>query len=85
MEYDYVFMSKVSGDHGMLYESVVDDYGNGGNYIPSLAPGETVCVQVGFLVSESQLDKLYLNLDGEGVGMEFSDSGLELGYIDIRQ
>lgn len=85
VEYDYVSMGKVSGDHRMLYESVADDYGNGGNYIPSLAPGETACVQVGFLVSESELDKLYLNLDGEGVGMAFSDSGLGLGYIDIRQ
>ena len=83
-DYDYVAMSKVWGGQEMRYYSVRDDYGNGGNYIPSLAPGETVSVQVGFLVSESQLDKLFLNLDGTG-STAFSESGLALGYVDIRQ
>ncbi len=84
-EYDYVSMSRVPGDHGMRYFSVRDDYGNGGNYIPSLAPGETVSVQVGFLVSESQLDKLFLNLDGTGNGSSFEEYALGIGYVDIRQ
>lgn len=84
VDYDYVSMSKVWGDHGMRYYSVVDDYGNGGNYIPSLAPGETATVEVGFLVSESELDKLYLNLDGGGV-WTFDEDGLAMGYVDIHQ
>ena len=84
VDYDYVSMSRVRGE--MRYYSVVDDYyGNGGNYIPSLAPGETATVQVGFLVSESQLDKLYLNLDGTGISSEFDEGSMAIGYVDIRQ
>ena len=81
-EYDYVSMSRARNE--MRWYSVTDDYGNGGNYIPSIAPGETVSVEVGFLVSESQLDKMFLNLDGTG-GTYFDEEGLAMGYVDIRQ
>ncbi len=81
-EYDEVSMSRARNE--MRWYSVRDDYGNGGNYIPSIAPGETVSVEVGFLVSESQLDKMFLNLDGTG-GTYFDEEGLAMGYVDIRQ
>ena len=81
-EYDYVSMSRARNE--MRWYSVTDDYGNGGNYIPSIAPGETVSVEVGFIVSESQLDKMFLSLDGTG-GTYFDEEGLAMGYVDIRQ
>lgn len=82
VEYDHVSMSKARSE--MEWYSVTDDYGNGGNYIPSIAPGETVSVEVGFLVSESQLDKMFLSLDG-GAPTYFDEQGLSMGYVDIRQ
>lgn len=54
------------------------------NYIESIKPGETAVVHMGWIVTEEELDSLYLNLDTYG-GMEFSDSSLEMGYVDIRQ
>lgn len=54
------------------------------NYIESILPGETKTVHMGWIVTEEELGSLYLNLDTYG-GMEFSDSSLELGYVDIRQ
>lgn len=54
------------------------------NYIDSILPGETKTVHMGWIVTEEELDLLYLNLDTCG-GMEFSDSSLALGYVDIRQ
>lgn len=82
VEYDYVSMSRARNE--MRWHSVSDDCGNGGNYIPSIAPGETVSVEVGFLVSESQLDKMFLSLDG-GASTCFDEEGLAMGYVDIRQ
>lgn len=55
------------------------------NYITSIKPGETVTVHMGWIVTEEELDKLYLSLDtysGPGV---FSDTALAIGYVDIRQ
>lgn len=54
------------------------------NYIDSILPGETKTVHMGWIVTEEELGFLYLNLDTYG-GMEFSESSLALGYVDIRQ
>ena len=81
-EYDFITKSRAQDE--MRWYSVTDDYGNGGNYISSIAPGETVSVEVGFLVSECQLDKMFLRLDGGG-GAYFDEQGLSMGYVDIRQ
>ena len=54
------------------------------NYIDSILPGETKTVHMGWIVTEEELGSLYLSLDTYG-GLEFSDSSLELGYVDIRQ
>ena len=54
------------------------------NYIESILPGETKTVHMGWIVTEEELNSLYLSLDTYG-GMEFSDSSLELGYVDVRQ
>lgn len=57
----------------------------GNNYIPSIKPGETVTVHVAWVVMEEELGKLYVNLDTSGGCYEFSDSSLEIGYVDVRQ
>lgn len=57
----------------------------GNNYISSIQPGETVTVHMAWLVPADELDLLYLNLDTMGGVYEFSESALEIGYVDIRQ
>ncbi len=55
------------------------------NYISSIKPGETVTVHMGWIVTEEELGELYLSLDTFGGAYEFSDTSLEMGYVDIRQ
>ena len=69
----------------MTYYSVSEDYGNGGNYISSLKPGESIQVNMAWIVNENDLDNMYLNLNGDGGAYEFSDSILNTGLVDIRQ
>lgn len=55
------------------------------NHIIDMKPGETATLQAGFYVKEEMLPYLYLNIDPYSVWSEFSDTGLDVGYIDIRQ
>lgn len=55
------------------------------NHIPVMKPGETVTVHMARIVNEDELDYLYLNLDIGGGEFEFTEGGLEQGYVDIRQ
>lgn len=77
-------------NHGLSYiqEMIYYDVHGGernNNYIASLKPGETVTVHMAFLATEEELPTLYLNLNPSGGSYEFSDSSLEIGYVDIRQ
>lgn len=54
------------------------------NYITSIKPGETVTVHMGWLVTEEELDKLYLSLDTSAASDIFTESALLTGYVDIR-
>ena len=69
----------------MTYYSVSEDYGNGGNYISSLKPGESIQVNMAWIVNENELDHMYLNLNGEGGGFQFSNSTVKSGVVDICQ
>lgn len=69
----------------MDYYSVQEAYGNGGNYISALKPGESIQVEMAWIVDENQLSNMYLNLSGNGSSSEFVDSTLETGIVDIRQ
>ena len=51
------------------------------NYIPELQPGESVTIRFAWLVNEDELDKLYLNLNGNLV---FTEKGLEIGFVDLN-
>ena len=69
----------------MKYCSVTENYGNGGNYIPSLKPGESIQISMAWIVNESDLKEMYLNLNGTGAAYQFDDEILANGIIDIRQ
>ena len=83
--FDCVIWDGAAQISDMTYFSVSEDYGNGGNYISSLKPGESVQVNMAWIVNESDLDDIYLNLSGDGVIYEFSDSVLTTGLVDIRK
>ncbi len=55
------------------------------NYMESIQPGETVTVHMAWVVTEEELDTLYLGLDPSGSAYEFTESSLNIGYVDIRQ
>ena len=82
---DRVIWDGVAHTAEMTYYSVSEDYGNGGNYISSLKPGESIQVNMAWIVNENDLDNMYLNLNGDGGAYEFSDSILNTGLVDIRQ
>ena len=69
----------------MTYNSISEDYGNGGNYISSLKPGESIQVNMAWIVNENDLNNMYLSLNGDGATYEFSDSMLKTGLVDIYQ
>mgnify|MGYP002625761299 CR=1 FL=1 len=47
----------------MRYFDVVDTESNGGNHLRNLAPGETVTVQMGFVVNECEAEHLWFYFD----------------------
>lgn len=84
-EYDYIRGNSVASAMGMTYFSQKEAYGNGGNYISSLKPGERVQVAMAWIVNENDLGNIYLNLCGSGGSLEFSEDVLRTGLVDIRQ
>lgn len=83
--YDCIHSSSVAKAFEMDYYSVQEAYGNGGNYISALKPGESIQVEMAWIVDENQLSNMYLNLSGNGSSSEFADSTLETGIVDIHQ
>ena len=84
-EYDRVIWDGVARTAEMTYNSISEDYGNGGNYISSLKPGESIQVNMAWIVNENDLNNMYLSLNGDGATYEFSDSMLKTGLVDIYQ
>ena len=70
--------------HDMLYYDVRGGERNN-NYIACIQPGEIVTIHMAWVVMEEELDTLYLNLDPSGGSYEFTDSSLQMGYVDIRR
>ena len=81
-DYDYVSGKSVAAKTTMDYYAPAEDYGNGGNYIASLDPGESMTVQMAWIVNERELPDLYLDLATDGNGMEFVE---DAQLVDIRQ
>ena len=84
-DYDRVIWDGVARTAEMTYNSISEDYGNGGNYISSLKPGESIQVNMAWIVNENDLNNMYLSLNGDGATYEFSDSMLKTGLVDIYQ
>ena len=83
--FDRVIWNGGAKTREMQYYSVSEDYGNGGNYISSLKPDESVQVDMAWIVNENDLGHIYLNLNGDGAAYEFSDATLKMGLVDISQ
>ena len=83
--YDYIRGDSVASAMEITYFSQKEAYGNEGNYISSLKPGERVQVAMAWIVNESDLGNIYLNLCGSGGSLEFSEDVLRTGLVDIRQ
>lgn len=83
--YDRITWEGVARTEEMAYNSVSENYGNGGNYIPSIKPGESVQLNMAWIVNENDLENLYLNLNGDGGTYAFSEEMLKNGLVDIRK
>lgn len=73
--------------YGLEYYDVKSEQSDSGlNYIDRLEPGESVTIQMAWIVNEDELDKMYLNFGT--INREekyFSDYDMQIGYVDIRQ
>lgn len=79
--YDYVMGNGAARVQEMVYYSVTEDY-EGRNYIPSLKPGESIQVNMAWIVNECDMHNMYLSLNGINA---FSDDVIETGIVDIKQ
>ena len=82
-DYDYYISDSVAKTAEMTYSSVQDDYGQGKNYIPSLKPGESVQVNMAWIVNEKDLENLYLNLNDTGGCYEISERMCHTGVVYV--
>ena len=81
--YDRVEGDSVARIGEMGYSSVKEEYGNGGNYIPSLKPGESIQIEMAWIVNESDLGDMYLDLQGEGGTYSISETMKNPGVVYI--
>ena len=83
--YDRITWDGAARTGEMVYYSVSENYGNGGNYISSIKPGESVQLNMAWIVNENDLENLYLNVNGDGAAYEFSEDILKNGLVEIRK
>ncbi len=84
-DFDYVIWDGVADAAEMTYSSISENYGNGNNYIPSLKPGESITVNMAWIINEDDLDNMYLNLNGDGGAYEFGELTLESGIVKVEK
>ena len=61
----------------------VEQVPRGKNYIPSLKPGESVQVNMAWIVNEKDLENLYLNLNDTGGCYEISERMCHTGVVYV--
>ena len=81
--YDKIEGSSVARTADMGYFDVQDEEMSEKNAIKSLEPGESVTVNMAWIVNENDLDHMYLNLEPEGVDYEFTDIILDMGLVKL--
>ena len=79
--YDYYIGDSVARTAEMVYSDVRD--GNGKNHISVLKPGESVTINMAWIVNEPDIKNMYLNLNGTGNAYEFDDAIMENGLVYI--
>ena len=82
-DYDYYTSDGVAKTAEMTYCSVQDDYGKGKNYTPSIKPGESVQVNMAWIVNEKDIKNLYLNLNGTGGCYEITENMCHTGVVYV--
>lgn len=80
-DYDYYTGDSVARRAEMGYSDVRDD--NGKNYISSLKQGESIQVHMAWVVNETDLKNLYLNLNGTGAAYEPDAEVCDTGVVYI--
>lgn len=78
---DYVENEHLYIGHEMGYMDVFGGKLGVKNYIPEIKPGESATVHLAWLVNEDELDKSYVDFQGN---MTFTEDGLETGYVDLN-
>lgn len=81
--YDYIMGDGVARTAEMVYSSVKEDDENGKNYISSLKPGESITVEMAWIVNEDNLKDMYLNLNGDGDAYSIEDYLMKTGVVYI--
>lgn len=81
--YDYVMGDGAARAYEMTYFSAKEDYGDGGNYIASLKPGESTEIEMAWIVNEDDLKDMYLNLNGCGGAYSIEETDMETGVVFI--
>ena len=82
IEYDEDISTSWIGLTEMKYWDLRDPNSNGGNEIADLAPGETVTIQMGFVVSECQLGDLWFYMNDADI--EGPDE-IHVGYVPVPE
>ena len=82
VEYDEGRSEKYAGLEEMRYWDLRQPDSNGGNQIADLAPGETVTIQMGFVVSECQLGDLWFYMNDADI--EGPDE-IHVGYVRVPE
>lgn len=80
--YDYYIGDGPADIGTMKYNSEVENYNDGGNYISSLKPGESIQVNMAWIVNEEDIENMYLNFSGNVY--DFDEYLLDTGVVDIR-
>lgn len=78
VDYDYYSGEIYETLREMRYMDPIDTESNGGNHIRDLAPGESVTIQVAFVVNECEADHLWFFFDA-GDGNDVTE-----GYVALR-
>lgn len=81
--YDYYIGDSVARTKEMGYYDVKEAYDNGSNYISSLKPGESMQIHMAWIVNETDLQNLYLDLSGFGTPYEIHENVVDTGLVYI--
>lgn len=78
--YDYIIDDHETDEWEMGYSDVTGG-ARYNNYIPEILPGETKEVHLAWLVTEDNLDHMYLELNGSSL---FSEETLATGLVKLN-